>query len=307
MTDLKLCTFEAEGRTRVGAVIGDQVHDANRVVATYLAESQAIDRAYETANRLVPPSMRAFIRGGERALETLREAMEYLRAANTSQGFGGERLVWPLSEVRLFTPTTRPGKIICMALMFMGHIESVGEEVPSEPHFFLKPRTSLLDPDDYALLPKFWPDRVTFGTELTIVIGRGGLHISKEDVWDHIYGYTILNDLTLRGKPGISRKTFMTSAPLGPWIVPQDLVPAPQDLRLLFRLNGKVLQDGNMRDALFDIPTIVSVISDYLELEPGDVIALGDLGSTEVLKSGDVMECEVEGIGVLRNPVKAEE
>ena len=307
MQDLKLCTFEAEDRRRVGAVVGEKVYDANRAVATYLAESQAIDRAYETANRLVPPSIRAFIRGGERALETLREAMEYLRAADTSQGFGGERLVWPLPEVRLRTPTTRPHKIICMALMFMGHIESVGEQVPSEPHFFLKPQTSLLDPNDYAILPQFWPDRVTFGTELTVVIGQGGFHIPKEEVWDHIYGYTILNDLTLRGKPGISRKTFMTSAPLGPWIVPQDHVPDPQNLRLLFRLNGRTVQDGNMRDALFDIPTVVSTISDYLVLEPGDLIALGDLGSTEVLKSGDMMECEVEGIGVLRNPVKAEE
>ena len=285
----------------------DRVYDANRVVATYLAETQAIDRAYETADRVVPPSMRAFIRGGERSLETLREAMEYLRAANTWQGFGGEQLAWPLSEVHLRTPVTRPEKIICMALMFMGHIQSVGEQVPTEPHFFFKPTTSLLNPGEPAILPRFWPDRVTFGTELTVVMGRRGFHIPKERVWEHIYGYTILNDLTLRGKPGISRKTFMTSAPLGPWIVPRDQVPDPQNLRLLFRLNGRVLQDGNMRDALFDIPTIVSVISDYLELQPGDLIALGDLGAQEVLKSGDVMECEVEGIGVLCNPVKAEE
>ena len=94
---------------------------------------------------------------------------------------------------------------------------------------------------DYAILPRFWPDSVIFGTELTVVIGQRGFEIPKEKVWEHIYGYTILNDLTLRGKPGISRKICMTSAPLGPWIVPADQVSNPQGLRLLFRLNGKTV------------------------------------------------------------------
>ena len=307
MQEVKLCTFEAEGKRRVGTVIDDNAYDANRVVATFLSESQAIDRAYENADKIVPPSMRAFIRNGDRSLETLREALDYVLSADMKEGFGRERLTWPLSEVRFWTPTTRPEKIICMALMFMGHIQAVGEQKPPEPHFFLKPRASLLAHNDYAVLPRFWPDNVTFGTELTVVIGQRGFEIPEEKVWEHIYGYTILNDLTLRGKPGISRKTFMTSAPLGPWIVPADQVSNPQESRLLFRLNGKTVQDGNMRDALFDIPTIVSTVSNYLALEPGDLIALGDLGSTEVLKPGDVMECEVEGIGVLRNPVKAAE
>jgi len=306
MLEVKLCTFEAEERRRVGTVMEDRVYDANRVVATYLAETQAIDRAYETADRVVPPSMRAFIRGGARGLEALREAMEYLRAANTLRGFGGEQLAWPLSEVRLRTPVTRPEKIICMGHMFMGHVEAWGAEKPAL-NFFLKPVTSLLNPEEHAILPHFWHEKVTFGTELTAVIGRRGYRIPKEEIWKYIYGYTILNDLTLWRTQGIHGKTFMTSAPLGPWIVPLDQVPDPQSLRLVFRLNVRVVQDGNMRDALFDIPTAISMVSDFLELQPGDVVALGDPGPVEFANSGDVMECEVEGIGVLRNPVKAEE
>ena len=163
-------------------------------------------------------------------------------------------------------------------------------------------------PDEWVIVPKHYhPDPMVYDTELTVVIGKAGMSIPEEQAEDHIWGYTVLNDVTMRGRPTPSHKVFDTCAPVGPWIVPKDQIADPQNLRLRLRVNGEQVQDDTTANMIFKIPQMVAEVSKWLTLNPGDIIATGDVGATTHLKPGDVMEAEVEGVGVLRNPVKLEE
>ena len=143
---------------------------------------------------------------------------------------------------------------------------------------------------------------------MTVVIGKDGMSIAEDDVDDHIWGYTVLNDLTLRGVKdmGPRYKCFESSAPVGPWIVPKDQIEDRYNLDLTFRINGKVVQTGNTSNLVFTIPRMLSEVSEYHALRTGDIICTGGPGATEEIQVGDIIEAEVEGIGTLRNPVKLE-
>ena len=306
MLEVRMCTFEMNEQRRLGAVVGDRIYDANLARAAYLAAKKIATDPYLLANAEVPSEMVAFIQGGDGSLLVVRTALAYLEEQGQDTGPSGEKIRYALGEVKLRTPIPHPGKLVCMGRIYQGHLEASGLENLGEPVYFIKPNVCIVGPDEPVLLPKVYPARTTFGTELTLIVGKRMKNTPPAEVYDHIWGYTILNDVTLRGKPRTKNKMFNTSGPTGPWIVPKDQIKDPQNLRLQFRLNGKTLQDGNTNLMMWDIPTCVAEIAKYMTLEPGDVIATGDLGATELLSPGDVMECEVEGIGVLRNPVELE-
>ena len=211
-----------------------------------------------------------------------------------------------LEEVELLAPV-RPAKIIALGKNYRDHAAEMGSDVPSEPLIFLKPPTTVIGPGEPILLPEV-SARVDYEGELAVVIGRRARHVPREEALRYVLGYTCANDVTARDlqrkdEQWTRAKGFDTFCPLGPWIV-TDLDPGR--LTVETRVNGEVRQRGNTADLVFDVPHLVAYISRVMTLEPGDVILTGTPAGVGPLQAGDVVEVEIEGIGVLRNLVQQE-
>ena len=213
----------------------------------------------------------------------------------------------------LLAPLPRPPRIIALGLNYAAHARETGKEPPKEPIFFMKASTAVIGPDEPVVIPK-GTGRVDHEVELAVIIGREGKNISRKKAADHIAGYTVLNDVTARdmqsrdmaaSRPWFLSKSFDTFAPMGPCIALADEIKPPVHLDLTLRVNGEVRQKSNTRDLIFDIPELIHRLSRYITLEPGDVIATGTPSGISAIEPGDVMEAEIEKIGVLRNPVVA--
>jgi 2-keto-4-pentenoate hydratase/2-oxohepta-3-ene-1,7-dioic acid hydratase in catechol pathway len=212
----------------------------------------------------------------------------------------------PLGEVRLLAPLV-PGKIIAIGRNYPEHAAEHGVEIPETPLLFLKPPSSVIGPNEPVILPP-QSQRVEHEAELAVVIARSGRWIPMQRVRDHILGYTIANDVTARDlqrRDGqwTRAKGFDTFCPLGPWIE-TELDPA--DVLVTCRVNGQIRQMASTREMVFNIPQLVVYISSIMTLEAGDVILTGTPAGVDEILPGDLLECEVEGIGVLRNPAEAE-
>ncbi len=205
-----------------------------------------------------------------------------------------------LDEVFLLPPC-QPTKIVCVGLNYTKHAEELKMPLPEEPILFLKPPSSILDPDGHIVYPAS-SSQVDYEGELAVVIGKRCKNIQAEEAEKYILGYTCFNDVTARDvqrKDGqwTRAKSFDTFAPFGPWIAKID----PSDADIQTRVNGKVVQKSNTSDLIFDVPRLVQFISGVMTLEPGDVIATGTPPGVGPLQRGDAVEVEIEGIGVLRN------
>jgi 2-keto-4-pentenoate hydratase/2-oxohepta-3-ene-1,7-dioic acid hydratase in catechol pathway len=214
----------------------------------------------------------------------------------------GESL--PLDEVRLLAPVIPRSKVIGIGKNYAAHAAEMGGEPPSEPLVFLKPNTSVIGPDDPIVLPPISTE-VHYEGELAVVIGRICKDVPRERVGEVVLGYTCANDVTARDLQRTDgqwarAKGFDTSCPLGPWIN-TDL--DPEELRLTTRLDGRTVQDGNTKDLVFDVAHLVSYVSQAFTLLPGDVILTGTPAGVGPLTTGQRVEVEIEGIGVLGNPV----
>lgn len=215
----------------------------------------------------------------------------------------GERL--ELGDgVRLLAPVIPRSKIVGVGKNYADHAAEMGGEVPTSPLLFLKPNTSVIGPDDPIVLPDFSTE-VSYEAELAVVIGRLAKNVTPEAAPAHILGYTVANDVTARDAQRTDgqwarAKGFDSACPLGPWIE-TDL--DPEDVAVRSRVNGEPRQDGRTRDMIFDVPFLVSYISEAMTLLPGDVILTGTPVGVGPIVAGDRVECEVEGLGVLANPV----
>ncbi len=212
---------------------------------------------------------------------------------------------YALESVTLVAPCT-PTKLVCVGRNYAAHAKELGNEVPEEPLLFFKPPSAVIGPGEEIVLPA-GPD-VHYEAELAVVIGTRCRHISARDAGRVILGYTCLNDVSDRTaqkweKNWVRAKGFDTSAPLGPVIVTPDEATEPFHVRL--RLNGQVRQDGSTSAFIFPIPKLIETITAFMTLEPGDVIATGTPEGVGPLHSGDVVEVEIDGIGRLRNSVRA--
>lgn len=221
-----------------------------------------------------------------------------------------------LAAVEVLPPLARPGKILCIGFNYADHVLETGQNLPAHPEVFVRFASTLIGHG--APIPR--PETSTqldFEGELAAIIGRGGRHIPREAALDHIAGYSIFNDATIRDfqfrtKQWILGKNFDGTGPFGPVLVtPDELPPGAKGLRLCTRLNGTVMQDASTDRMVFDVAALVATISEVMTLEPGDVIVTGTpsgVGFTRTppvwMKPGDVCEIELEGIGVLRNPVR---
>ncbi len=210
-----------------------------------------------------------------------------------------------ISVVRLLPPA-EPTKIVCVGLNFLGHIEEVKQQVPEFPSHFLKPLSAIIGPEDSILFPRI-ARRVEYEGELALVIKDRVKDVSPEEALDHVLGYTCFNDVTerslMRVQGQLTRaKGFDTFAPFGPCIA-SDLDPSKLALRT--HLNGKLMQEGPITGMIFPIPFLIHYISQCMTLLPGDIISTGSPSGSAPLQPGDVVEVTIDGIGTLRNPVKA--
>jgi 2-keto-4-pentenoate hydratase/2-oxohepta-3-ene-1,7-dioic acid hydratase in catechol pathway len=218
----------------------------------------------------------------------------------------GERV--PLAEAKLLAPVIPRSKVVAVGRNYREHAAESGSEVPEEPLIFLKPNTSVIGPGDAIVLP-VQSERVEHEGEVAVVIGRIAKHVAEADAANVIFGYTIANDVTARDlqrRDGqwSRAKGFDTFCPVGPRIVSG---LDPSDLAIRCRVNGVSKQDSRTSDLIFDVPTLIEFISAHMTLEPGDLISTGTPAGVGNLNVGDLVEVDIEGIGVLSNRVVARE
>ncbi|NCT90607.1 fumarylacetoacetate hydrolase family protein [Cellulomonas sp. APG4] len=215
----------------------------------------------------------------------------------------GERV--PLADdVRLLAPVIPRSKVVGVGRNYADHAAEMGNELPTSPLLFLTPNTAVIGPDDPIVLPP-WSEEVHHEAELAVVIGKVAKDVTPEQALDRVFGFTVANDVTARDAQRSDAqwtraKGFDGSCPLGPWVVPGLDV---DDLAVTCRVNGETRQDGRTRDLVFDVAYLISYVSEVFTLLPGDVILTGTPAGVGPVVHGDVVECEVEEIGVLRNPV----
>ncbi len=228
----------------------------------------------------------------------------------------------PLQELELLAPIPRPLKnVMCLGWNYAEHAEESAQaferplELPEHPLVFTKAVTTLNGPDADFLYDERVSKQIDWEVELGVVIGRGGRGIAQQDALEHVFGYTVINDLSARDLQSRHRQFFIGksldgSCPMGPWIVTPDEIGDPQNLELCSRVNGVVKQQSNTNRQIFDIATTISILSQAMTLEPGDIIATGTPSGVgfarnppEFLQPGDVVECEVENIGLIRNKI----
>ena len=228
---------------------------------------------------------------------------------------GDER--WPANQVKLLAPVPRPPKVICIGLNYRDHAAEAKLAIPEVPTVFAKFPTSVVGPGHPIVLPKnsMKPD---YEAEFVFVIGKGGRHIPEERWRDHVFGYTMMNDVSARDfqmatSQWIMGKTFDTFAPIGPAIVSADEISDPQKLAISMTVSGEVLQQSNTSEMIFQIPRLIAFLSSVFTLEPGDIVATGTPAGVGFarkpprwLKPGDECTVRVEGLGELTNPVVAE-
>jgi 2,4-diketo-3-deoxy-L-fuconate hydrolase len=212
-------------------------------------------------------------------------------------------------DIRLASCVARPSKIICIGLNYAKHAAESGMAVPSEPVVFFKSTTALSGPNDEVIIPKN-SIKTDWEVELAFVIGKKASYVNKEDAMDYIAGYCLHNDYSERefqlerGGQWVKGKSCDTFAPLGPFLATIDEVGDPQKLHLWLKLNDEMLQDSNTDDMIFDIPTILSYVSQFMTLLPGDVISTGTPAGVGLgfkppryLKAGDIVELGIENLG----------
>jgi 2-keto-4-pentenoate hydratase/2-oxohepta-3-ene-1,7-dioic acid hydratase in catechol pathway len=281
---MKLVTFEQAGAPAVGVLVEGGVVPFRAIAAD------------------APRDMIGVIEAGDALLDEVRA------------GLAGATLL-PLANVTLLAPIPRPGKILCLGLNYVEHAKEGGHEVPDYPAVFMRTTSSLVAPGAPVVRPRV-SEKLDYEAELTIVIGKRCRNVAEADALDVVFGYTLLNDVSVRDYQRRTTqwtmgKNFDGTGPMGPAIVTRDELPAGADgLGIRTRLNGQTVQDANTSMMVFKVPRIVAIVSEVMTLEPGDVIATGTPSGVAHarkpplwMKPGDVIEVEVDGIGTLKNPI----
>jgi 2-keto-4-pentenoate hydratase/2-oxohepta-3-ene-1,7-dioic acid hydratase in catechol pathway len=313
---MKLLTFLRKGEPTLGLATADNwVIDLAEVNRRYLKGGSAPFLS----------SMQAFIEGGTKALNIAKKAAQFVNADDGARLRKLARIgaVVQQSRVRLVSPIATPRKnVVCLGINYQEHIDEgararqVTVNTPEAPVFFTKPATSVIGHLGKVIHHKA-TSRLDYEVELAVVMGKKGRDIPKDKVFEYIFGYTICLDMTARDlqrRHGqwFKGKALDTFCPLGPWIVHKSALADPHRLRLTCRINGEVMQDGNTKDMIFDIPTTIESLSAGMTIEPGDIISTGTpsgVGFARVpplfLKPGDKVEGEIEGVGTLQVEIAA--
>ena len=240
------------------------------------------------------------------------------QGANLSQVgkmLGETAPVVELSQVKFRPPVGRAGKIVCLGLNYADHVLEFGRKIPERPEIFSRFNSTLVGHESPLLRP-FLSEQFDYEGELAVIIGRAGRHIPHNKALDHVAAYSIFNDASVRdyqnfGSQWLPGKNFDSSGAFGPWLVTPDALPqGAAGLNIQTRVNGQILQKSNTADFIRSVADIISYLSQIMTLEPGDVLSTGTPGGVGYarqpqifLKAGDVCEVEIEGLGILRNPV----
>ena len=246
----------------------------------------------------------------------LASGADLLAAANAAIASNAARL--PLAGIRYAPVVPRPGKIICLGLNYFDHAKEGGREKPDYPWFFLRGATSLIAHGEAGLRPRV-SERFDYEAELAVVIGKKARHLTQANALDCVFGYSCFNDMSVRDYQKKTPqwtigKNFDGTGALGPVLVSADqLSPGATGLRIQSRLNGKVMQDADTSDMIWGVAETIALLTECLTLEPGDVIAMGTpagVGQARTppvwMKHGDTIEIEIDGIGLLSNPIRDE-
>jgi 2-keto-4-pentenoate hydratase/2-oxohepta-3-ene-1,7-dioic acid hydratase in catechol pathway len=323
---MRIVTFEEPyyHKERLGLWIGDdQIIDANYAYSRMLKD-QGEDYPTRFADAFVPPNMIGFLQAGEKSMKAARETEKFVNEIGSGKISGplGEQTLFQFSKVKIKAPVPNPGKIIHTAGNFREHAKEGSEsgwEFPM-PHWisFLKSPSAIIGYDENVVCPKF-TKMLDHEIELAIIIGRKGKRLTKEAAWDSIAGFTIFNDITARDiqreemKTGLLNfgKNLDTFALFGPCFVPRDDIGDVKNLKIECRVNGDPRQVSNTNHLSVSIPEIVEHYS-WVTLYPGDIITTGTVSGVAAfrkepekyfLKPGDLLESEIENIGILRNHI----
>ncbi len=265
-----------------------------------------------------PASLLELIRCGEPCLQDIRDI-----AAAVDHDALADALL-PVEEVTFAAPIPRPAKnVFCVGKNYRAHVaeasraQKTDEGLPEYPVFFTKPPTAVIGPNNAIELDPSVSDRMDYEVELGVVIGKRGRNIRRDEAVGHVFGFTIINDVTARdlqrrhGGQFLKGKGLDTSCPMGPSIVTIDALPNFERLEIKLTVNGEVRQAGNTSSMIFPIADLLASLSEGMTLEPGDILATGTpsgvgyaMDPPVFLKNGDMITCQIEGIGLLTNPVK---
>jgi 2-keto-4-pentenoate hydratase/2-oxohepta-3-ene-1,7-dioic acid hydratase in catechol pathway len=256
----------------------------------------------------------AGIVSGDRVIGLGKDMLPVIAAATLPAAVGP---TYNLAAVRLLAPIPRPPKFICVGLNYRDHAREAGLDIPTVPTIFSKFSNVVIGPGAPIVLPKN-STRPDYEAEFAFVIGPGGRHIPAARAFDHVFGYTIVNDVSARDyqmatSQWLMGKTFDTFAPMGPWIVTRDEIADPHALEVTLEIGGEILQHSNTRELVFGVPALIEYISSVVTLEPGDIVATGTPAGVgfarkppRYLRPGDEVAIRIQGIGELRNPVREE-
>jgi 2-keto-4-pentenoate hydratase/2-oxohepta-3-ene-1,7-dioic acid hydratase in catechol pathway len=284
---MRLATIQTPAGPRAAVRQGDSYVDLHATDAT------------------LPASVRALLEAGPEGLKAAGAAALRPQAVKV-----------PVRGAKLLPPVPDPRKIVCIGLNYRDHAAEGGAPIPKDPVLFSKYATALIGPEEPIVLPAV-SQEVDYEAELVIVVGKKGRHLTKESAAGHIAGFTIGHDVSARdwqlkkdGRQWMVGKTFDTFAPLGPELVTADEVGDPHALAIKLRLNGQTMQDSNTKQMIFSAADLLTYLSQVFTLEPGDLVFTGTPSGVGFarkppvfLKAGDVVEVEIDKLGVLRNPI----
>jgi 2-keto-4-pentenoate hydratase/2-oxohepta-3-ene-1,7-dioic acid hydratase in catechol pathway len=322
---MRLVTFEnAAKQSRIGALADDErIVDLNSACALYLRDVEAESAFYRLADALVPPNMRQLFEGGDTSLEAAHKALEYaVHQDGDVEGPRHEAIFYGLGDIHLKAPIM-PKKFFHTAGNFREHHEEATKAGFSHPVLpwiiFFQNVDAIIGHDEPVIYPEHLTQELDYELELAVVLKKSGKHFTPEEARDYVGGYVIFNDITARDiqrremKSGVFSfcKGIDTFCPLGPWIVTADEIRDPHNLAMELRVNGETRQKSHSSKMSVKIPEILSHYSP-MGYSAGDVVSTGTVSGVAAfsgdpkawyLKPGDVMECEIENIGILRNRV----
>ena len=309
---MKFLRFDAGAGPRLGVLLNEQVVDLLTASRTHLVGGvSGQDAAFEF---WYAHDTRRLIEAGSVALHNARlilKRTEELLGASSTPPSG----VFSPGNVRWLSPIPAPSKIIAVGQNYTDHVREQKIEPPKTPILFSKAPTAIVGPGDAITWPTGLTQQVDPEVELGVVIGKPAKGITPAQALDHVFGYTVFNDVSARDlqfgdKQWVRGKSLDTFCPMGPVLVTRDEIPDPQALKLSCAVNGRIWQDSSTKEMIFPVATLLSFIAQGMTLLPGDVVATGTPNGVGVfqkppvfLKAGDQLRLEVEGIGVLENPV----
>ena len=310
---MHLVTFRrGRGEPKPGVVWHEAVLDLTGLARDLAAQRGTLRRGRGG----FPKTLLDLIRGGEPAMALAREAWQYGKGLVDQQAIeelARRKLAYPLKRVRLLAPIQAPARnIFCLGRNYAEHAAERGAAPPEHPVYFTKPDTCVVGPDD-EVVHHTVTSELDYEVELAVIIGTAGRDIARADALQHVFGYTVINDVTARDlqkRHGqwFKGKALDTFCPMGPALVTADEIPDPQALAISLRVNGQVRQQSHTSKMIFPVAQCIEVLSQGLTLRPGDIIATGTpdgvgAATGNFLKPGDRVEAEVEGIGILANKI----